>query len=178
MTNTLTDFDALDEETDKPMEMGLADLFEHALRDIYYAEQEIYRSLADMIRAVQDPALKESLSTHREETAEQIELLEEIFEDIGEEPEADTCDAIDGILGEASTLIEDFKESPALDAAIVFSAQAVEHYEITRYGSMRAYAMALGMDRVAERLSYILDQEKAADEALTMHAEGRVNAAA
>jgi len=182
MTNFATDaevtadlFQATDTED---REMGLADLFEHALKDMYYSEQEIYKALSIIIRAAQDPALKDALSSHREETSEHIELLEEVFEDLGKEPEADPCDAIDGILAEANALIGIFNASKAVDAAIVFSAQAVEHYKITRYGSMHAFAIALRMDRAAERISYILDQEMAADETLATLADITLNAAA
>jgi ferritin-like metal-binding protein YciE len=158
--------------------MDLSDLFEHALKDIYYAEKKIYKSLPKMIKAAQDPALKDGLSSHRDETAGQIEVLEEVFAILGQRPKAEKCDAIDGILEESTSLLEDFKGSTAMDAAIIFSAQAVEHYEITRYGSMHAYATVLGMQDAADLIAGILKQEKAADVTLTSLAEGRVNAAA
>lgn len=158
--------------------MDLSDLLDHALKDMYYAEKKIYKSLPKMIRAAEDPKLKEGLTAHRDETAQQIEILEEIFTTLGQRAKAEKCDAIDGILEESTSLLEDFKGSTALDAAIIFSAQAVEHYEITRYGSMQAYAKVLGMSEVAGMLGQILDQERAADVTLTGLAEGRVNAAA
>ncbi len=158
--------------------MDLSDLFEHALKDMYYAEKKIYKALPKMIRAAQDPALKDGLSTHRDETATQIETLEEIFAAMGKRPKAEKCDAIDGILEESTSLLEDFKGSTALDAAIIFSAQAVEHYEITRYGSMQAYAKVLGLVDAARMLDGILQQEVTADATLTKLAEGSVNAAA
>ncbi len=158
--------------------MDLSDLLEHALKDMYYAEKKIYKALPKMIRAAQDPALKDGLSTHRDETATQIETLEEIFAAMGKRPKAEKCDAIDGILEESTSLLEDFKGSTALDAAIIFSAQAVEHYEITRYGSMQAYAKVLGLVDVARMLDGILQQEVTADATLTKLAEGSVNAAA
>lgn len=158
--------------------MDLSDLLEHALKDMYYAEKKIYKALPKMIRAAQDPALKDGLSTHRDETANQIETLEEIFAAMGKRPKAEKCDAIDGILEESTSLLEDFKGSTALDAAIIFSAQAVEHYEITRYGSMQAYAKVLGLVDVARMLDGILQQEVTADATLTKLAEGSVNAAA
>jgi ferritin-like metal-binding protein YciE len=158
--------------------MDLSDLLEHALKDMYYAEKKIYKSLPKMIKAASDPALQEGLSMHRDETAQQIEFLEEIFATMGKRAKAEKCDAIDGILDEGSSLLEDFKGSAALDAAIIFSAQAVEHYEITRYGSMQTYAKVLGMSDVADMLGQILAQEHAADEKLTSLAEGSVNAAA
>lgn len=158
--------------------MDLADLLEHALKDMYYAEKKIYKSLPKMIRAAQDPALKDGLTKHRDETATQIEILEEIFAALGKRAKAEKCDAIDGILEESASLLEDFKGSTAIDAAIIFSAQAVEHYEITRYGSMQAYARVLGHADIAKMLHSILQQEVNADATLTILAEGSVNAAA
>lgn len=158
--------------------MDLSDLLDHALKDMYYAEKKIYKSLPKMIRAAQDPALKEGLSAHRDETAQQIEMLEEIFTALGKRAKAEKCDAIDGILDESASLLEDFKGSAAIDATIIFSAQAVEHYEITRYGSMQAYAKVLGHTEVAKMLGQILNQEKTADETLTELAQNSVNAAA
>lgn len=158
--------------------MDLSDLLDHALKDMYYAEKKIYKSLPKMIRAAQDPALKEGLSAHRDETAQQIEMLEEIFTALGKRAKAEKCDAIDGILDESASLLEDFKGSAVIDATIIFSAQAVEHYEITRYGSMQAYAKVLGHSEVAKMLGQILNQEKTADETLTELAQNSVNAAA
>ena len=158
--------------------MDLSDLLEHALKDMYYAEKKIYKALPKMIKAAQDPALKEGLTMHRDETATQIETLEEIFAAMGKRARAEKCDAIDGILEESSSLLEDFKGSAAIDAAIIFSAQAVEHYEITRYGSMQAYAKVLGHAEIAKMLDGILQQEVTADATLTTLAEGSVNAAA
>lgn len=158
--------------------MDLSDLLEHAMKDMYYAEKKIYKALPKMIKAAQDPALKDGLSAHRDETSQQIDLLEDAFAALGIRPKAEKCDAIDGILEESTSLLEDFKGSTAIDAAIIFSAQAVEHYEITRYGSMHAYAKVLGHSAVAGLLEQILQQEKAADETLTGLAENSVNAAA
>lgn len=159
-------------------EKSLSDLFEHALGDIYYAEKKIYKSLPKMIKAADQPELVQALTSHREETAGQIEKLEAIFELLGKRPKAERCDAIDGILEESEGLLEDFGSSMAADAAIIFSCQAIEHYEITRYGSMRAFAEALGMDEAKQHIEDILAQEKAADSSLTELAEDSVNAAA
>jgi ferritin-like metal-binding protein YciE len=159
-------------------EMGLSDLFEHGLKDIYYAEKKIYKALPKMIKAAEDAKLKDGLTHHREETAEQIGKLEEIFELLGKRARGAKCDAIDGILEEGNGLLEDFGGTKAGDAAIIFSCQAVEHYEITRYGSMHTYATALGMNDAAGLLADILAQEKKADEDLTKVAETRVNHAA
>jgi ferritin-like metal-binding protein YciE len=184
----LTMMDKATKPTAKPMvrkmssddarTMDLSDLLEHALKDMYYAEKKIYKSLPKMIRSAQDPALKDGLAKHRDETATQIDTLEEIFATLGKRPKAEKCDAIDGILEESTSLMEDFKGSAAMDAAIIFSAQAVEHYEITRYGSMKAYAKVLGHADIAKMLEGILQQEVIADATLTTLAEGSVNAAA
>ena len=157
---------------------SLSDLFEHALGDTYYAEKKIYKSLPKMIKAADHPELVQALTSHREETAGQIEKLEAIFELLGKRAKAEKCDAIDGILEESESLLEDFGSSVAADAAIIFSCQAIEHYEITRYGSMRAFADALGMDEAKQHIDDILAQEKAADASLTELAEDSVNAAA
>ncbi len=162
----------------KPATKGLADLFEHALKDMYYAEKKIYKSLPKMIKAAADADLKAALSGHRDETAGQIDVLEEVFALLEKRPKAEKCDAIDGILDEATSLLEDFGGTDASDATIIFSCQAVEHYEITRYGSMVAYARAMQMPKVAELLAGVLAQESDADKALTGMAEGRINAAA
>lgn len=158
--------------------MDLSDLLEHGLKDMYYAEKKIYKSLPKMIKAASDPALKDGLTAHRDETAQQIEILEEIFTAMGKRAKAEKCDAIDGILEESTSLMEDFKGSAALDAAIIFSAQAVEHYEITRYGSMQTFATMLRMPEVAGMLGQILKQEQAADKSLTSLSKSSFNAAA
>lgn len=158
--------------------MGLDALFEHALKDMYYAEKKIHPSLPKMIKAAEAPALKEALTAHREETQGQIETLEQVFELIGKRPKAEKCDAMDGILEEAASLLEDFEGGAANDSAIIFSAQAVEHYEISRYGSMHAYAVQLKMKEAAKLIKGILDQEYAADKSLSALAEGQLNAKA
>jgi ferritin-like metal-binding protein YciE len=157
---------------------GLADLFEHGLKDIYYAEKKILRSLPKMIKAAQDSGLKRTLEAHRDETMTHVDTLEKVFDMIGKRAKAEKCDAIDGILEEATGLLEDFGGSETSDAAIVFSAQAVEHYEITRYGSLVAFAKALGLKDAATELQRVLDQEYAADKALSGMAESGINRAA
>ncbi len=155
------------DRTPARQEKGLADLFEHALRDMYYAEKKIYKTLPKMIKAASGSDLKQALTDHREETMGHVETLEAIFDNIGKRPRAEKCDAIDGILEEGAGLLEDFGQSPAADAAIVFSCQAVEHYEITRYGSMRSFADALGLTDAAAMIESVLNEEKAADEKLS-----------
>lgn len=157
---------------------SLSDLLEHALKDIYYAEKKIYRALPKMIKKADHPELKKALEAHREETAGQIETLETVFELMGKRARGEKCEAIDGILEEGESLLEDFGDSVAADAAIIFSCQAVEHYEITRYGSIRAFADALGLDQVRDHIDGILAQEKTADQTLNTLAEGSVNDAA
>jgi ferritin-like metal-binding protein YciE len=156
----------------------LNDLLEHALKDIYYAEKKIYKSLPKMIKAAHDDGLRQALENHRGETEQHVAKVEQIFALLDKSPKAQKCDAIDGILEEAESILKDFGKSKSCDAAIIFSAQAVEHYEITRYGSMHAYANALGMNDVEELITSILEQEKAADDKLTDLAEDRINHAA
>lgn len=156
-------------------EKGLADLLEHGLKDIYYAEKAIYKALPKMIEGASDEELRDAISSHRDETEGQIETLERVFEAMDKKASGEKCEAIDGILKEADSLLKDFGGTAAGDAAIIFASQAVEHYEITRYGSLRTYAELLGLDDVAEMLNEILEQEVAADETLSDLAEDRIN---
>ncbi len=153
----------------------LDDLFVHTLQDIYYAEQKIAKSLPKMIEKVTDPQLKQAFQTHLGETKNQTKRLEQVFQMHGESPKAVTCPAIDGILEEADEIMGDAKDSEVLDAAALAAAQAVEHYEITRYGTLIAWARQLGRDDCASVLKQTLDQEKATDRKLTEIAEARVN---
>ena len=162
----------------KAQEKKLDDLFEHALKDIYYAEKKILKALPKMIKAAHDGELKQGLENHRDETEGHVSKLEQVFSILGKTPRAVKCEAIDGILAEADGVLEDFGKTKACDAAIIFSGQAVEHYEITRYGSMHAWATSLGMDEAAEIIESILIEEKAADSKLTDLAESRINYAA
>lgn len=157
---------------------NLTDLLKHGVKDIYYAEKKIYKSLPKMIKAAKDPQLQQGLTQHREETLHQIERLEKVFESLSMRPKAEKCDAIDGILDEGEELLDMFGGSKSGDAAIIFSCQAVEHYEISRYGSMSAYAKALGYDEVAQLFEETLAEEKNADKTLTSVAETTVNSAA
>ena len=156
-------------------QMGLEDLLKHGLQDMYYAEGKIEKALPKMIKAAQDDELKSGLEKHLEETGQQLTKLEEAFELLGEKAKGEKCDAIEGILKEGDSLLQDFGGTQTGDAAIIFSCQAVEHYEIARYGSLRAYAELLGMDDVADLMGEILDQEEAADELLSQVAEERAN---
>jgi len=156
----------------------LDDLFYETLKDIYYAERQIVKALPKMARGAQDPKVKAAFQTHREETEGQIERLKQIFEILGKRAQGKTCDAIEGILSEGEEILDEFKGTPALDAGLLAAAQAVEHYEISRYGTLRAWALQLGMKDVAKLLDETLQEESGTDELLTNLAEGAVNAAA
>jgi ferritin-like metal-binding protein YciE len=168
----------MEKTTPQTQKTSLELMFAHALRDIYYAEKAIHRSLPKVIKAAQSSDLKNALAAHREETAEQIEHLQGVFEKLGLSPKAQKCAAIDGILEELSGIIEDFGDTAGCDAAIVFAGQAVEHYEITRYGTMRVWASELGWTDVEAIMAAIRDQERAADEKMTALAEGSFNSVA
>lgn len=153
-------------------------LFHETLKDIYYAERKITSALRKMARAAQNPDLKAAFETHEEETQAQVERLSQVFELIGKRPRGKTCDAIEGIISEGQEIMEEFKGSPALDAGLLAAAQAVEHYEISRYGTLKSWAQQLGMDEAASLLDQTLQEETATDEKLTALAESVVNAAA
>lgn len=159
-------------------EKTLETLFHETLKDIYYAERKIGTALRKMARAAQNPELKSAFETHEQETQAQYERLTEVFEMIGKRPQGKTCDAIEGIISEAQEIIEDFKGSQALDAGLLAAAQAVEHYEISRYGTLKSWAAQLGMDDAVAVLDQTLQEESATDEKLTALAESVVNAAA
>jgi len=156
----------------------LDDLFVHTLQDIYYAENQILKALPKMIGKATDPELADALSEHLEQTKGHVERLERVFEMHGAEAKAVNCPAIDGIIKEANEIVGDIADKQVLDAAIVAAAQAVEHYEITRYGTLATWAKQLGREDCAELLVETLEEEKEADEILTDVAKGRVNAEA
>ena len=153
----------------------LDELFHDTLKDIYFAEKKILTSLPKMAKAAQNEDLAAAFEKHRGETEAQIERLEQVFELIDKKPQGKTCPAIVGISEEAQEIIKEYKGSPALDAGLLGAAQAVEHYEISRYGTLCAWAKQLGMDQAARLLGETLDEEKATDEALTEIAEAVVN---
>jgi len=158
----------------KPIK-SLDDLFVHTLQDIYYAEQQITKALPKMISKVSTPELKQGFEKHLGETRNQIKRLEQVFQMHGESPKAITCPAIDGILEEANEILGDSKDSDVIDAAAAAAAQAVEHYEIARYGTLIAWARELGRDDCAGVLEQTLAEEKATDLRLTEIAEARIN---
>ena len=153
----------------------LDDLFVHTLQDIYYAENQIAKNLPTMIEKATDPQLKQGFETHLQETQNQIKRLEQVFQMHGQEVKGVTCVAMDGILEEAKETMGDVDDTDVRDAAILASAQAVEHYEITRYGTLVAFAKQLGRQDCASVLQQNLDEEKATDKKLTAIAESRVN---
>jgi len=153
----------------------LDDLFVHTLQDIYYAENQIAKSLPKMIDKATDPQLKQGFQTHLGETQNQIKRLEQVFEMHGQSVKGVQCAAMDGILEEATDTMGDIADKDVLDAAILSSAQAVEHYEITRYGTLIAFAKQLGRQDCADVLQQTLEEEKATDQKLTALAESRVN---
>lgn len=150
-------------------------LFYATLRDVYYAERKILKSLPKMARAAQSEDLRAAFKHHKEETEVQIERLQKVFDLIGKAARGKTCDAIEGIIAEAEEIIEDFDGSPALDAGLVAAAQAVEHYEIARYGTLKRWAEALGLDEAARLLDETLAEEGATDEKLTALADSTAN---
>ena len=153
----------------------LDDLFVHTLQDIYYAENQIAKNLPTMIEKASDPQLKQGFETHLQETQNQIKRLEQVFQMHGQEVKGVTCAAMDGILEEAKETIGDVDDTDVRDAAILASAQAVEHYEITRYGTLVAWAKQLGRQDCASVLHQVLEQEKATDQKLNRIAESKVN---
>lgn len=153
----------------------LNDLFVHTLQDIYYAEKQIAKALPKMIDKATDPSLKAGFEKHLMETKGHIERVEQVFEMHGEKVKAVNCPAIDGILEEADEVAGDIADKQVLDAGLIASAQAVEHYEMTRYGTLIAWAHQLGRDDCAAVLQKNLDEEKATDKKLTDMAERKVN---
>ena len=153
----------------------LDDLFVHTLQDIYYAENQITKALPKMIDKAADPQLKQAFQTHLTETQGQIKRLEQVFQMHGQPVKGVTCAAMDGILEEATETMSDVGDKDVLDAAMLSAAQAVEHYEITRYGTLIAFAKQLGRQDCASVLQQNLDEEKATDQKRTAIAESRVN---
>ncbi|WP_029014009.1 ferritin-like domain-containing protein [Niveispirillum irakense] len=153
----------------------LNDLFHETLKDIYYAEKQILRALPRMAKNAQSDELRQAFEQHRTETEGQIERLEKVFESIGKSPRGKTCDAIIGIIDESKEVMEDFANSDALDAGLLAAAQAVEHYEISRYGTLRTWATQLGLTEAASLLDETLEEEKRTDTLLSKLATSSVN---
>jgi ferritin-like metal-binding protein YciE len=153
----------------------LDDLFHNALKDTYFAEKKILTTLPKLARAAESEDLKAAFEKHRDETAGHVDRLEKIFAMIDKKAQGKTCPAINGLAEEGAEIIEEFKDSPAIDAGLIGAAQAVEHYEISRYGTLRAWAEELGLDDAASLLQETLDEEEATDEALSALAESAIN---
>jgi ferritin-like metal-binding protein YciE len=159
-------------------EKDLNALFLDTLKDIYYAEKQIYKSLPQMAKAATSDQLRAAFEKHHDETEVQIERLEQIFELLGKPARGKKCDAIEGILNEGQEVMEEYKGAPALDAGLLAAAQAVEHYEISRYGTLKAWADKLGMKDAIKLLDQTLAEEKKTDDTLTMIAKSAINAEA
>ncbi|PWW01895.1 ferritin-like metal-binding protein YciE [Hoeflea marina] len=155
----------------------LSDAFEHTLKDIYYAENALTKALPKVAKAATSQKLKDAVEAHLAETKEQIKTLDKVFKSIGKKAEGEKCDAIEGLIKETDGLIEE-AEGEALNAMLIGACQAVEHYEIARYGTLREWAKVLGHTEAHDLLSSILDQEKAANSKLTNLAVSEVNEAA
>jgi ferritin-like metal-binding protein YciE len=153
----------------------LEDLFHDTLKDIYFAEKKILATLPKMAKAAQSADLKAAFTKHRTETEGHVARLEKVFAVIGKKPQGKTCAAIVGITDEGAEIMEEYKGSPALDAGLLAAAQAVEHYEISRYGTMRTWAEELGLNDAVPLLEATLKEEKATDVALTGIATTVVN---
>jgi ferritin-like metal-binding protein YciE len=151
------------------------DLFVHQLQDIYYAEQQLVKALPKMAQKATDPQLKQGFLTHLDETKTHVQRLEQVFQLHGSQARAVDCPAIDGIIEEADEVTGEVADKTVLDAALINAAQAVEHYEIARYGSLIAWAKQLGRNDCASVLLKTLDDEKATDKKLTALAESKVN---
>jgi ferritin-like metal-binding protein YciE len=156
-------------------EKTLSTLFEDTLKDIYFAEKKIVATLPKMAKAAKSPDLKAAFEKHRTETEAQVERLEQVFEVIGQKPKGKTCPAILGILEEGSEMMKEYAGSPALDAALISAAQAVEHYEIARYGTLKRWAENLGLDAAVKLLDETLQEEGKTDEDLTALADNDAN---
>jgi ferritin-like metal-binding protein YciE len=153
----------------------LDDLFHDTLKDIYFAEKKILTALPKMAKAVHSEELRAAFEKHHGETQGQVERLEKVFDMIGKKPQGKTCDAIIGLVEEGQEVMKEYKGSPALDAGLLAGAQAVEHYEISRYGTLKTWANELGLGEAVGLLDATLQEEKNTDATLTKIAESVVN---
>ena len=156
----------------------LKDLFHDTLKDIYFAEKKIMSALPKMAKAAQSDELRAAFEKHLDETEGQVERLESVFEELGETARGKTCDAIMGILDEGKEVMSEYRGAPALDAGLLAAAQAVEHYEISRYGTLITWADELGLKKASQLLKETLAEEKKTDQTLTSIAKSVVNAEA
>jgi ferritin-like metal-binding protein YciE len=151
------------------------ELFEETLKDIYYAEKAILKALPKMAKKASSKKLQTAFTKHQKETENQVDRLEQVFELLGKRASGKKCAAIDGIIEEGEEVTEEAKDDTIRDAAMLAAAQSVEHYEISRYGTLVAWAEKMEMSDAAELLQSTLDEEKATDEALTVLAESEIN---
>jgi ferritin-like metal-binding protein YciE len=156
-------------------ESTLMELFEHELKDIYWAEKALTKAIPKMIKKATSDELVEALENHLEETENQVKKVERVFEIIGKKPVAKKCEAMDGLIKEAEEIMKEAEEGAMRDAGIISAAQKVEHYEIASYGTLRTFAATLGLDDAASILSEILEEEKSADLILSEVAESTIN---
>jgi ferritin-like metal-binding protein YciE len=156
-------------------EKTLNDLFHATLKDIYFAERQILKALPKMAKAAKSEELKNAFLTHRDETEVHIERLQQVFEVLGKRAQGKTCEAIKGILEEGEEVLEEYADSEALDAGLVAGGQAVEHYEISRYGTLKTWAGQLGMKEAVGLLDETLQEEKKTDALLSKLAQAEVN---
>lgn len=153
----------------------LSDLFHETLKDIYFAENKVIKTLPKMAKAAQSKELASAFNKHLRETQGQVKRLDQIFKMLGKPARGKPCEAINGITGEGAEIMKEFKGAPALDAGLLSAAQAVEHYEISRYGTLRTWAEELGMSDAAELLQATLEEEEATDHTLTELATSVIN---
>ncbi|MBX9711297.1 MAG: DUF892 family protein [Xanthobacteraceae bacterium] len=161
-----------------PKDKDLNDLFYDQLKDVYFAEKQILKALPKMAKAAQSRDLEAAFTKHFHETEGQVDRLEQVFRLIDKPARTKTCDAIMGILDEGKEVMDEYRGTEALDAGLLAAAQAVEHYEMARYGTMKAWAMQLGMHEVVRLIDETLEQERKTDKDLTILAEGAVNSEA
>jgi ferritin-like metal-binding protein YciE len=154
---------------------NMDDLFVHTLRDIYYAEKQIVKSPPEMIDKANNPQLKQGFQTHLRESENHVKRLDQVFNLLGKQAQGVDCPAIDGIIEEAEEVAGEVDNKSVLDAALIAAAQAVEHYEMTRYGTLIAWAKQMGRNDAATLLSQTLEEEKATDKKLTQMAESNIN---
>jgi ferritin-like metal-binding protein YciE len=156
-------------------EKNLKDLLLHTLKDVYFTEHEILKALPKMAQAAQRAELKQAFETHRAQTEVQVQRLNDVFALLNQKPQGEPCKAIQGIIAEGQEVMETFAGGPALDAGLIAAAQAVEHYEIARYGALRSWAELAGLDDAADLLDETLEEGKETDALLTNLAEERAN---
>ncbi|MFN4140864.1 ferritin-like domain-containing protein [Aestuariivirga sp.] len=153
----------------------LNDLFVETLKDLYYVEKKLVKQLPKMAEKATSPELKQAMEDHLSETETHVERLEQVFQLLDQRPTAKTCEALEGLLREAEETTSEIDDEQTLDAALISSAQTVEHYEIARYGTLACWAAEIGNNEVAELLEQTLEEEKAADEKLSTIAEDSIN---